>query len=303
MCGEGTYRMMREVIQKDVNDAACQPEWREVKCARQWCTALTVLRPDRNILPYPGDRYYVGITFKLFFSVLKISLSAPVGYSFGEPGDDCFVSDHDMVNFYKGCKVGVQAGDGNWTESRSITISLDGALPPSTTRYHFMVPVTNPACPHDRFIPVTSVGEEPGPREVCNVNYDQNLWEMQLTKEVVTKGHQPIISLWAAGYELHNPETRHSESVPDSKDLFETTPNDSDFVSLEADVWQARAVYCSPRSGTCPGGAECPRSGICPRREDGGELQDSLDLDDGDEAHDSVDAELAQMHEMEGADE
>jgi len=310
MCGQGTYRMMREVIQKDTDDAACQPEWREVKCVRQWCTQLTILRPDRNILPYPGDTYYVGIAFKPTFPTQSVTLSAPAGYSFGAPGSDCFLHDHDLFPFYKGCKVGTRTVDGYWLDARSVTLLLDGVLPKSDIgRYHFMIAVTNPGCPRNNFIQTVTIGEEPGPKEVCNIPYDQNLWEMKLTKETVVEGHQPILSLWASGYELHNPEDSKKVSSPGSKDMFWRTTNDAQYVSLQENSWRARVVYCSARLEPCPSGAPCPPSGVCPTvaSEDAGLMEDaSWTLDDSvkvDDQVQQVDTSNSDLDEMEDPNE
>lgn len=307
MCGQGTYRMMREVLQKDQNDPACQPEWREVKCARQWCTQLSIIRPDRNILPYPGDTYYVGLAFKLTFAVQKVTLSAPAGYSFGTPGADCHLHDHDLSPYYKGCKVGIRSVDGSWLDSRSITILLNAVLPRSDAgRYNFMLPVTNPHCPRNDFRQLVTIGDQPGPKEVCVIPYDQNLWEMQLVKETVAVGHTPM-SLWAAGYELHNPQESRKLSIPGGKDLFWATTNDAHFVSLEQNAWRARVVYCSPRLEPCPDGSPCPASGVCPTADDGnGDIMDqgSWTLDDSTQVTNVEDpATTVEASELEGPDD
>lgn len=278
MCGQGTYRMMREVLQKDRDDPACQPEWREVKCVRQECQQLTILRPDRNILPYPGDTYYVGIAFKATFPVQAITLSAPGLYSFGTPGSDCFLHDHDLFPAYKACKVGVPSLDGSWLDARSVTIILDGILPRNEVgRYHFQIPVTNPACPRNNFIQVVTVNDEPGPKEVCNIPYDQNLWEMQLTKETVSEGASPKDVFWASGFELHNPEDHEKTAVPGSKNMFAATTNDNQGLAMEENAWRQRVIYCSARLEPCPNSAPCPANGVCPMQPSG---QDDLLMQD-----------------------
>lgn len=271
VCGQGTYRMMREVLQKDQDDPACQPEWREVKCVRQWCTQLSIIRPDRNILPYPGDTYYVGIVFKLTFPVQKITLSAPAGYSFGTPGSDCFIHDHDLVPMYKGCKVGVRSVDGaEWLDPKSITILLNGILRGSeVVRYNFMIPVTNPGCPNKNYVQVVAINGEPGPKEVCSIPYDENQWQMLLTKEMVKEGRQPIESIWANGYDLHNPEESQKVVSSGGKDLFWATTNDGAYVTMQKNsdglfTWRQRIQYCSARLEPCPNNVICPSSGVCP---------------------------------------
>lgn len=269
VCGQGTYRMMREVLQKDQDDPACQPEWREVKCVRQWCAQLSIIRPDRNILPYPGETYYVGIAFKLTFPVQKITINAPGGYSFGVAGSDCELHDHDLFPWFRSCKVGVQYAENKWEEPRSITLDFNGLLDKNENgRYSFTIPVVNANCPMNRFEQVVQVGETPGPLEVCKSPFDQNLWEMQLTRDLTAEGHSKILELWAPGYELHNPKESHKEVVPGGKDLYWDTSNDGSFVSTEksgaGSAWRARVVFCSPRLEPCPNGEVCPRSGVCP---------------------------------------
>lgn len=275
-CGQGTYRMMRQVLQKDEDDPACQPEWREVKCVRQWCSQLTILRPDRNVLPYPGDRYYVGIAFKLTFPTQKVTLSAPAGYSFGPPGSDCVLHDHDLIPVYRGCKVGILSVDGQWMDPRSITLILGGILPVSEVgRYHFMLPVTNPNCPGNKYTQVVGIGEDPGTKEVCVIPYDTNLWEMQLMKETVSEGRQPIVSLWANGFELHNPQESHKRPADGGKEILFQTTNDA--ISLQDGSWRGRVIYCSARLEPCPNGMPCPANGICPTQSAG---EDDLLMDD-----------------------
>jgi hypothetical protein len=219
-------------------------------------------------LPYPGDKYYVGIAFKPSFRVQKIVLNAPAGYSFGVPGEECYLHEHDLSPFLDACKVGSKSTDGSWVDKRAATIELKSILPMPGDRYHFMIAVTNPGCPHNIFVQVVSVKEQVGIKEVCSIDYDQNLWEMQLTKEVVDKGITPMQSLWAAGYKLHNPEVTHKASSPGSKDEWWGTTNAAPYVSLEEHTWRQRANYCSARLEPCPGGADCPASGVCPTGEE-----------------------------------
>jgi len=271
VCGQGTYRMMREVLQKDENDEACQPDWREVKCVRQWCTQLSIIRPDRNILPYPADTYYVGLAFKLTFPVEKITINAPGGYSFGQPGSSCEIHDHDMFPWFKECKVGVNIGQGKWEQSRSITLSFKGLLDPNQNgRYSFQIAVVNPPCELQHYSQVVSVGEEPGLPEVCKVPWDQNVWEMQLTKDrsLVAEGHQRGMSIFAPGYELHNPQDTKKMSGFGGKDLLWGTSNaGSNLVSAPGrgrNDWRSKVIFCSPRLEPCPNDAPCPRTGVCP---------------------------------------
>lgn len=289
VCGQGTYRMMREVLQKDQDDPGCQPEWREVKCVRQSCSQLTIIRPDQNILPYPEESYYVGIAFKLIFPVTKITINAPGGYSFGTPGNDCRLHDHDLLPYYSGCKVGIAYGGGRWEEPRSITLTFNnGLLPKSETgRYSFIIPVINPKCPSGHFEEVVRIGETPGRLEVCHVLFDQNLWEMRLTREETPEGQSKLLSLWATGYELHNPKDTRKVMVPGRKEMYWSTTNDGAFVTASENAWRSRVTFCSARLEPCPNGEACPPEGICPMTdyglaegEDSEEQGGSWSLDD-----------------------
>jgi hypothetical protein len=283
-CGPGTYRMMRQVLEKDKDDTACQPEWREVPCVRSWCTPLSIIRPDRNILPYPEDTYYVGIAFKLLVNADQITLSAPGGYKFGEPGTDCWIHDHDLVPYYRGCKVGIERRPGTWSDEYSITLLLDGLLPKSDAgRYHFMIPVTNPKCDNNDYRQVLTVEDQPWFAEVCNISPEYNQWVMRFRKEILEDGKATTEELTACGYDLHNPKQepkRHSASG--SKDLFAKTTNANQFITsgMDSPAWRARQIFCSPRLEPCPGGKSCPPSGVCPPYDELGENPDLMDTGD-----------------------
>lgn len=265
-CGPGTYRMMRQVLEKDKDDTACQPEWREVPCVRSWCTPLSIIRPDRNILPYPEDTYYVGIAFKLLVNADQITLSAPGGYKFGVPGSDCWLHDHDLTSFYRGCKVGIQRSPGVWSDEWSITLLIDGLLPKSDAgRYHFLIPVTHPKCSDYR--QVLTVDDQPWFPEVCNVEIQYNQWVMRFRKEMLEDAKSTVEELSAMGYDLHNPKQEPKKhSLSGSKDLFARTTNANQFITsgMNSGAWRTRQIFCSPRLEPCPGGKACPKSGVCP---------------------------------------
>jgi len=238
-------------------------------------------------LPYPGDTYYVGIAFKLTFPVEKVTINAPGGYSFGKPGSNCELHDHDLFPYYKGCKVGTKFSETEWGDpSNRITLEFNGVLDKNENgRYSFMIPVTHPKCPMNDFQQVVQIGETPGQPEVCALPYDQNLWEMQLTRDLAAEGHMKILSLWAKGYELHNPKESHKESVPGGKELYWGTTNDGAYVTAEkggpTSAWRSRITYCSARLEPCPNGDACPRSGVCPSTDYGQFDGDDSEVQDG----------------------
>lgn len=273
-CGPGTYRMMRQVLEKDKDDTACQPEWREVPCVRSWCTPLTIVRPDRNILPYPGDTYYVGISFKLFFDADELTLEAPAYYKFGEPGDDCWLHDSDLMTV-NGCKVGIEETVGKWGRPNCITLLMDGYLPKSNSdRYHFMIPVTNRDCDNNDYRQVLTVDGQPWFAEVCNIPPQYNRWILRFRREMEQEGKSTIEVIEANGYDLHNPKQEpRRHSLPGPKDTFGGTTNENEFISSgeNGGSWRARQIFCSPRLPDCPGNKECPEHGVCPPHDELGQ--------------------------------
>mmetsp|Transcript_88881 Transcript_88881/g.162989 ORF Transcript_88881/g.162989 Transcript_88881/m.162989 type:complete len:695 (-) Transcript_88881:94-2178(-) len=280
LCGMGTYRMMRMVLQKDPTDEACQPEWKEVPCVRQLCTPLTVLRPDRHIWPLVDDWYRVGLAFRLDQDTVKITLLAPLGFVFGMPGSSCTLYDHDMIPAFKSCTVGEKNLAGEYKQSHLIVLNFNGELQKNQYgRYHFLVSVKNPPCPNNKYKQTSQNGER------CDIAPDQNIWGMMFEEE----GKTQFKTLWAAGYDLFkSEEDMQPQGAPDMADLFlgQGATNEAQSISLDNNgMWRARAIFCSARFNECPDGSACPEDGVCPPTQDesglptlNGDVDGNLDL-------------------------
>eukprot|EP00933_Yihiella_yeosuensis_P052392 TRINITY_DN50455_c0_g1_i1.p1 TRINITY_DN50455_c0_g1~~TRINITY_DN50455_c0_g1_i1.p1 ORF type:complete len:628 (+),score=105.01 TRINITY_DN50455_c0_g1_i1:143-2026(+) len=251
LCGKGYFWIMKEVLQKDPNDIACQPVWRELPCVKQECAPLSIMRPDPIILPFPKDKFTVGISFTLSADAQRIELSAPdsEAYSFGEPGSACKLKDHSLMPYFKSCEVGEL--------DNKVVLHMHSPLPRSNSvedrdRYEFQIEVMNPECRDDDW--------DPDPLRasmVCNVGPYRSRWRLDFTTESGS-----FESLWGEGYQLFWPGHEAGRG-----DIF----SDSDDKTSEAAAakqrqghheakskTKAHPDFCSPRV-PCQDGLHCTR--------------------------------------------
>eukprot|EP00930_Biecheleria_cincta_P082965 TRINITY_DN72602_c0_g1_i1.p1 TRINITY_DN72602_c0_g1~~TRINITY_DN72602_c0_g1_i1.p1 ORF type:complete len:741 (-),score=124.73 TRINITY_DN72602_c0_g1_i1:13-2235(-) len=196
LCGFGTFLAMRKVLQKDVTDHTCEPIYERVTCMGQLCTKFTVVRPDANDLPYPGEKFKVALTWQQSSQARLISIRAPFGYSFGKHDEPCeFVKGtdnpiHNLLPHLEECKVDME-------ESLiKLLMYEDNPLPPSgqgysqdeifadSARYELHVVVTNPHCEKDSWDadPITSTRTciPHSKKSGLTTNEDRNRWQIEI---------------------------------------------------------------------------------------------------------------------------
>jgi len=264
LCGPGHFWMLREVLQKDKGDEACQPEWRRLPCLRQRCTPLTVLRPDRNIVPFPDDSFKAAVIFKLPILARMMQLNAPEGFRFGEVGGPCNVTEHDMLPHFASCQVGVRASQAVLRFLTPLPPALPGvrggpqrlasgedAPEPFDDRYQFMIDVLNAPCHDTDWVPdflATTLS--------CGVSPDGNRWTLEFAEEGTTRWE----SLSTEGYTLYAPfgaQALASSSSPEEKVEQGQPP-----ATREEVAKPARPRFCSARL-QCEDGSRCGQDGLC----------------------------------------
>lgn len=249
LCGPGHYWMFRQVVQKDPADDTCQPDMRKVPCVKQLCTPLTVIRSDRNIIPYPGDAFRVGLVFELPVLARKIELYAPEGFSFGNVGDGCEVIDNDMMPHFDSCKV--------TDDANKVSLSFLTPLPLAEQggRYQFMIDVTNRRC---------AEGWLPDPLRTtatCDVSADRNRWRMEFAEEGTTRWE----ALSAQGFAIYAPfgAQGHSDQYFSPSEVAGTPATEGAAKDAMAKASPAvRQDFCSKRL-PCKAGERCSSEGLC----------------------------------------
>lgn len=196
LCGFGTFLAVRKILKKDIADHTCQPVYERVTCMGQICTKFTVVRPDANDLPYPGEKFKVALTWQQTSQARLISIRAPFGYSFGKHDEPCeFVKAidnpiHNLMPHLQECKVDVE-------ESLiKLVMDEDNPLPPSVNgfsqeeiiadraRYELQVVVTNPHCEKDSWDadPITSTRTciPHSKKSGLTTDEDRNRWQIEI---------------------------------------------------------------------------------------------------------------------------
>jgi len=191
LCGPGKFWMMRQVLSKDSDDAACQPLWKQVPCMRQVCNQFTVTHPDPNILPTVSQTYLVGLIWTQTVEAKFIEITAPIKYSFGKPGGKCEVAFHSLMPHFESCQVG-----GTANIARLQMYSLLPNVSSSIGRYELQIQVTHPTCKPTDWDPDPIRGTL-----TCNVGIDQTVWSMMIQGQSETLRE----SITAQGYYLFWP--------------------------------------------------------------------------------------------------
>jgi len=287
LCGEGNFWLVREVLQKDPSDRACQAEWRQATCLRQHCNPLTVLRPDQDMIPFPGDVFRVAVLFELPVRARKARLSAPEGFVFGEVGQACDLHEHDMLPHFQACTVNSHVNE--------VELTFSTPLPPSVSRrergrYNLLIDVVTEQCNEEEWV-------FNGLRDslTCVLSEDKNRWKFEYAEE--GEGSSGWSSLPSAeGFNLQAPfgpafgtdfvsgnfkaEARAAGLQKETIPAEQQASGQSAAAGAGADPAAAagatasgpaeqqctrpqRPTFCSPRL-PCPGGATCSDLGICP---------------------------------------
>lgn len=238
LCGRGSFWVMRKVLQKNPDDVACQPVWRELPCVNEVCTPLAIMRPDPNILPFPRDTFVVAVSFTTTESARRIELSAPEseGYSFGPPGVACELKDHSLMPHFERCEVGSVAS--------KVILHLSTPLPPSRStddhyRYEFKIEVVNPDCDDSDW--------DPDPLRstmTCNVGPDRSRWKLELASEGSDAKWE---SLSAQGYSLYWPGNDQGRGQVFLDDQHLDGDNGDNSKALVEESSSPRRDFCSTR--------------------------------------------------------
>uniref|UniRef100_A0A7S4SU46 Spondin domain-containing protein n=1 Tax=Alexandrium monilatum TaxID=311494 RepID=A0A7S4SU46_9DINO len=270
-CGPGYFWMMRTIVAKESNDDACQPEWRRLPCLRQHCTPLTVLRPDVNIRPYPEDTFQAAVLFKVPVLARVIQLNAPEGFSFGDIGQDCTISSHDLAPHFDHCEVGVR-------ESQAV-IKLSTPLPPTYARAHgksspqrpdaaaadeefddrhqLTVSVRNAPCKVDQWVPDIMVTTM-----TCDIPPDNNRWVMEFGEDATTRWE----SLSTESYPLYWPHASGEIGQKAGQAREQPAAKASSGDAGGEQNGSRRPEFCSARIACKDPSAKCGRNGICQPR-------------------------------------
>jgi len=176
-CGKGHFKVMRKVLQKEMDDQTCIPEYKWLPCERQNCTEFTVSRAEPTLIPMPSDRIPLILSWAQTTLARKITIRAPIGYKFGEQvGDSCGIQFHSLHPHMESCKVTDQLN----------TVELDFAIPlppawsggaqsgPAKGRYELSLYVYTPECKMERWVadPIRHA-------IICNEQPDRTRWVIE----------------------------------------------------------------------------------------------------------------------------
>mmetsp|Transcript_19039 Transcript_19039/g.43075 ORF Transcript_19039/g.43075 Transcript_19039/m.43075 type:complete len:487 (-) Transcript_19039:95-1555(-) len=201
VCGRGHYKVMKQVIQKEVDDGSCIPEYKWLPCVRQRCGEFTVSRTVANLLPHPKERSKVVLSWSNSVETRKINIRAPLGYEFGDKDGNCVIDFHSMQPHFSGCKVS--------SEQNEVDISFSTPLPPaaeggaqsgaSKGRYELAMDVTTAPCDIKKWAADPIRG-----KIICNENVDKLHWEISFFQyladaAVKIKSAVGFTTLWKEG--------------------------------------------------------------------------------------------------------
>lgn len=224
-CGLGHFWLMRPVLQKEQGDLNCAPEWRQLPCVRQHCKELSVVRPDRNLIAFPNDKFTAAVVFKVPLLARVIHLNSPEGFRFGEAGQDCILTEHDMIPHFEKCTVGARTSQAilsfktpltptlasfaevtgsvaaRWLAGASIGgsegIKFGYQSAGFEDRHSFKIQVLNPPCPDEDWAP-----DLMRTALVCDFGEDRNRWTMEFAEEGTTRWETASTQ----GYPVHAPD-------------------------------------------------------------------------------------------------
>ncbi|CAJ1366596.1 unnamed protein product [Effrenium voratum] len=201
VCGRGHFKVMKQVLQKEIDDESCIPEYKWLPCERQHCTAFTVSRTVPNLLPVPEDKAKLVLSWSQKTTSRKIVITAPLGYKFGEKDGKCTIHFHSLQPHLQSCKVG--------DTTNTIYLSFLTPLPPAETggaqqgpskhRYELGIDVTTPECPKTHWVadPIRN-------QIICDTDADKNRWVIQFLRDDTDAGAElkdslGFITVWKEG--------------------------------------------------------------------------------------------------------
>jgi len=227
-CGLGHFWLMRPVLQKEQGDSNCMPEWRQLPCVRQHCRALSVVRPDRNLIAFPNDKFTAAVIFKVPLLSRLIQLNAPEGFRFVTKGQNCIITEHDMIPHFEKCTVGVRPSQAIFSFKTPLTPTLassaevTGDLAAASARWlagasnggsegiifgyesagfedrhSFKIRVSNAPCLDEDWAP-----DLMRTALVCDFGEDRNRWTMEFAEEGTTRWETASTQ----GYPIYAPD-------------------------------------------------------------------------------------------------
>ncbi|CAE7413951.1 SPON1 [Symbiodinium pilosum] len=174
-CGKGHFKVMKQVLQKEIDDQSCIPEFKWLPCVRQHCTKFTVSRMVANLLPHPQERFKVLLSWNQSVETRKINIRAPLGYQFGEKDGDCKVEFHSLQPHFLSCKVSTQQNEADITFQTPLPPANVGGAQSGASkgRYELAMDVVTAACDVKKWAadPIRGV-------ILCNENVDKLHWEI-----------------------------------------------------------------------------------------------------------------------------
>jgi len=222
-CGLGHFWLMRPVLQKEQDDINCAPEWQQLPCVRQHCQPLSVVRPDRNLIAFPNGEFTAAVIFKVPLLSRLIHLNAPEGFRFGTKGQDCLLTEHDMIPHFEKCTVGVRSSQAVLSFNTPLTPTLASSAESASAmwlagashggsegivfgyqsagfedRHSFKIQVVNPPCPNENWAP-----DLMRTALVCDFGEDGNRWTMEFAEEGTTRWE----SASSQGYPIYAPDS------------------------------------------------------------------------------------------------
>ncbi|CAE7222778.1 SPON1 [Symbiodinium sp. CCMP2592] len=202
-CGKGHFIVMKQVLQKDIEDENCTAEWKWLPCVQQHCTSFTVSRMVANLQPHPEERIKVLLSWANKVETRKISIRAPLGYKFGEKDGDCKILFHSLQPHFLNCKVTSQQNEAD--------INFQTPLPPAEThgaqngtmsgRYELALDIVTAPCDTEKWAADPIRGEI-----ICDENVDKLRWKISFfqfeAQAEIVESAAGFTTLWKEGIPL-----------------------------------------------------------------------------------------------------
>jgi len=231
-CGPGKVITFKEIKSKDPSDHTCNVQFREVPCERMNCEpgGLTIMHPEKTIVPMAGDWYVVGVLFSIGQSASHVWIAAPDGYSFGDSrNSSCGIDSHNLGEEWKSCEV--------MERTSTIKLSFADILDPVKTQTHdrnsldgsysINIFVKNPEC---------NTGwkkRTDGGSLICVGETDTNQWHLEYADASPGRRHHEIVS---KGYDLHRMDAKPIRMDPKADEKFEETKAEEKFEEKEEPI-------------------------------------------------------------------
>lgn len=260
-CGQGTFWMVKQVLQKETSDTKCEADWQEQMCIKQPCANFLVGIPDISKVAHPAKEIRIQILFRVPKRTVPIGmrppmvgLRAPVNFEFKDEGNkECVIYAHDMYPSFDSCKI----SEDNFVHLtfRTPLQLLDGE--DEAGMYQFQIDVLNAPCMDTNFVP-----DSTGARHVCRVPSESNVWEISF--DDYTRRPEDMRAVFTEGYPLFKPQPEDAEDALKAWRDRQADKDEHDYGildSFEADT-DKRPTFCSTRF-PCKEG-DCT-AGVCKR--------------------------------------